>query len=199
MKRLLTLALMCAISAVQAAGAPKVNAVVLSHEESFVMNSATSGKHTVRTCVQVNNKSGLSQAVFLVYTDSFETLGSFSGEIVGPGGKKTKIKEKDLETFSISEGLASDNFVSRYVPQENYPFTVTYSYTVNYKNGIVRFPVFFPMEDEKVSVINAKYSLDLPAGTEILTYYSNAGEPSLRTEKGRDIHEWTVSDVQPYV
>ena len=60
----------------------KVNAVILSHEETFTMQSASSGVHRVRTTVAVNDEAGLRQAAFSLMTDSFSSLGGFSGEIV---------------------------------------------------------------------------------------------------------------------
>ncbi len=177
----------------------KVNAVVLSDEETFTMQSATSGTSHVRTTVVVNNEDGLGQASFVLMTDSFMSLGAFSGEIVGPTGKKTRIKQKDLTTVSLSSGLADDSYVTHYVPTERYPFTVTYDYTVLYRKGIICFPEFSPVGDERVKVVKASYELDLPSGTRIISYASHVETVPERTEKGRVRYRWEVKDYAPLV
>ena len=177
----------------------KVNAVILSHEETFTMQSASSGVHRVRTTVAVNNEAGLRQAAFSLMTDSFSSLGGFSGEIVNSLGKKTKIRQHDLQSFSLSAGLADDIQLTHYEPSDSYPFTVTYDYSVNYKNGIICFPTFAPLEDERVKLVKASYGLDLPEGTEIVSHASHVEALPVRKEKGRVHYSWTVADFAPLV
>ena len=65
--------------------------MVLSHEESFVLQSPVSGRHTVKASILVNNKDGLEQAEVGIYGDAFESLVSFSGEIVTPSGGRNVV------------------------------------------------------------------------------------------------------------
>ena len=100
------------------------NAVIQSYEESFTLQSQTSGVHKVSATVLVMNKDGLRQATPVIYTDSFRSLGSFKAETSDTGGKKVKSGKGDIQTVSISTGLASDSFVSVFQPSGKYPMTV---------------------------------------------------------------------------
>lgn len=173
------------------------DAVILSLKENFTMTSPVSGSYKVCSEVLVNNEKGLRQATPIIYIDSFKTIGNFSGEIE-TGGRKIKFGKKDLITQSISSGLAEDSYISAYQPSGRYPFTVRYEYTVNYKGGIANFPVFAPIETENVLIKSASYTLDLPAGTEIVSYANKVQElPPVQT-KDRVRLEWKVEDFQPF-
>lgn len=173
------------------------DAVILSLKENFTMTSPVSGSYKVSSEVLVNNEKGLRQATPIIYIDSFKTIGNFSGEIE-TGGRKIKFGKKDLITQSISSGLAEDSYISAYQPSGSYPFTVRYEYTVNYKGGIANFPVFAPIETENVLIKSASYTLDLPAGTEIVSYANKVQElPPVQT-KDRVRLEWKVEDFQPF-
>ena len=173
------------------------DAVILSLKENFTMTSPVSGSYKVSSEVLVNNEKGLRQATPIIYIDSFKTIGNFSGEIE-TGGRKIKFGKKDLFTQSISSGLAEDSYISAYQPSGRYPFTVRYEYTVNYKGGIANFPVFAPIETENVLIKSASYTLDLPAGTEIVSYANKVQElPPVQT-KDRVRLEWKVEDFQPF-
>lgn len=203
MMRLLPAALLAAcvlfIHASGLSAQEQADAVVLSHEESFTMQSANSGVYRVSSSVLVNNEHGVSQARVLIYTDSFRSLGSFKAEIEEADGRKTKAGKKELVTVSISSGLADDSYVSAWEPTGRYPYTVKYEYTVNNRDGIISFPVFSPLSSEKVKIEKATYRLDLPQGLEIISYSNLAEELPLRNVKGRDLREWQVTGFQPVV
>lgn len=198
MKRfsILLLSLLCCGVALSA---QEPDAVVLSHEESFVLQSPVSGRHTVKASILVNNKDGLEQAEVSIYGDAFESLVSFSGEIVTPSGGRRKVRQKDLETFSVSTGLVGDNQLSYYCPSESCPFTFTYEYTVQYKNGVIVFPSFMPVTAEKVRLEKASFSLDVPEGTQLISFTANAGAEQVATAKGRSVHTWQVEGFAPVV
>ena len=175
--------------------AREADAVVLSHEESFTMQTPSSGTYRVRATVLVCNEDGLEQATPVIYTDSFRSITSFGGEVES-AGRKTKFGRKDLQTVSISSGLADDSYISAYEPSGRYPFTVRYEYTVAYKNGIISFPVFSPVEAENVLLKQASYRLDLPAGTRIVSWCGRVDEHPRQDAKGRSVYEWSVKDVE---
>ncbi|MBO4761506.1 MAG: DUF3857 domain-containing protein [Bacteroidales bacterium] len=195
---ILTLILMV-MAMVSVAGQESADAIILSHVEEFKMNSRTSGTDKVHVSILVNNKDGLDAATFVVYTDYFRSLGSFGGEVVLQGGKKVKLSKKDLSFVSLSTGLADDCYAVGYVPSYNYPFTVTYDYTVDYKNGVDIFPVFDPVNVANVGLASAKYSLILPEGMKIARHDQYL-EYSVETVKGKDVHTWILSQpMKPLV
>lgn len=197
MRRLILAILLCFFS-VQAFSQSVEDARILERNESFVMNSKTDGSYKVHVRVRVENENGDDAALFLVYTDSFRSLSDFKGELETPSGSKNKISKKDLKTYSISEGTASDGFATVYSPDSTYPYTVTYDYSVSYRNGILSFPVFSPLKSEKTRLDKATYTLQLPKGTEFLKYSELLSYSEDKSGK-RDIYRWEVRDVPPVV
>lgn len=198
MKPFISIALLLALDVVPAAAQSEVNACIREFVEEFRMTSATSGTDRVHKTVTVFNEDGLSSAGFAVVTDAFRSLGSFSGEVVEPNGRKTKLSRKSLGNSSLSTGLADDCFVTHYTPAFNYPFTVTYDYTVEYHDGIVMFPDFFPLSEENVSLMSASFTLTVPRNTEIARYEKNL-EYSFGSDAKTDIHKWTTGEVKPVI
>ena len=152
MRHLTSLLVLLALDFVPAAAQSDINASILEFTEEFKMSSPTSGTDKVHKTITVFNEEGLSSAQFVVFTDSFRSLGSFGGEIVEPNGKKTKLSKKFLSNTSLSVGLADDYSVVHYTPVFNYPFTVTYDYSVEYHDGIVMFPPFMPLTEDLIQL-----------------------------------------------
>ena len=76
----------------------KADAVVLTHDAVFTMNSMSTGTYKVHSKIQVNSRHGADAALFSVYTDSFKSLSSFSGRIEAGGKTLRKVKMSDLTT-----------------------------------------------------------------------------------------------------
>lgn len=175
------------------------DAVIQDCSESFRMTSSTTGVYKVHREVQVLDQDGLDAGTFFIYTDSFRSLGEFSAELLpGDGGKKMKISKKDIDSYSISSGLADDTYACAFRPDMRYPFTVVYDYTVNYKNGIILFPVFYPLETDNTELKKAEYTLEVPAGTEIEKSFSCL-EFSHTPGGKTDVYRWTCSDVPAFI
>ena len=173
-------------------------AKVLSHSETFLLTSPTSGEWTVDQSIVVTNPKGRSAAALLIYTDSFRRLTSFSGEITPlGGGKVVKLKQKDLVYYSLSEGLADDSASWGYLPDGPCPLLVHYTYKVTYRNGIASFPTFLPVTDEKVSVTKASYTVDVPDGFAI-KHLSGGMDYACESKDGRERHRWTLKDFGGY-
>ena len=177
---------------------PGWDARILERDETFVMNSKTDGTRKVHIRVRVENENGDDAAMFLLYTDSFRSLADFKGELESGSGQKTKIGKKDLRTFSISEGTADDSYATVFSPESSYPYTVTYDYSVSYRNGILSFPVFSPVNTDATKLDKASYTLQLPKGTQILSHAEGL-EASQDKSGKKDIYRWEVKDLAPVV
>lgn len=178
-----------------------VNAVIQQDHEVFKLLSPTSGKLSVTRVVLVNNEDGLEDAgTFLLYTDSFSSLASFKGEVKPlVSGKEAKIKKQDLVTQSLTTGLAEDGVAVAYQPHViRYPVIIRYEYEVSYHKGIASFPLFLPVTDEKVSLEEASFSVDVPEGYPIKSF-SKGMEQQMHSSGGRDTYSWHASHVPPYV
>ena len=172
---------------------------VVSDEETFRMTSPVSGELSVEKTFMVKDAKGCRAAAFHVYTDAFRVLSSFSGEVTPlGGGKAVKLKQKDLIYFSLSEGLADDGASYSYVPEGRCPMIVRYSYKISYRKGIASFPTFIAVQDEKVDVTRAHYTIDVPEGFAI-KQLSGGMDYAVTTEGGRERHEWCLNDYRGYV
>ena len=200
MRRIVCTLIAAAAALAAAAQSKSPDAVLVSHSESFTLNSPNTGTYKVTGEVLVNNKDGLSQAETEIFTDSFRSLASFSATVTETGsGKKTKVSKKDLMTVSISSGLSEDSFVTGYSPSARFPFLYSYEYTVNYKGGVLSFPAFSPLASDGVQINNAEYRLDVPEGTEIISSALNVEAQPVVRQKGRCIYSWKVKDLLPIV
>ena len=174
-----------------------VNAIVIRHDVSFDMTSSSSGIMKASIKVMVKDKKGLDASVFIVNTDAFKTLTSFSGRIEAGGKVLRKLKMSDLKSQLVSDDLATDDRISYYEPSAPYPFTVEYDFEMTYHGGFISFPSFVPVSEPDVSLENASYSLSLPKGTEIL--YNASAEPVRYDDMVRDVYVWKFDGYSGYV
>ena len=170
------------------------HAVIVSDVEHFAMQSVSSGTLTVSRTVEVFDDDGLPEAAFRVYTDRAETLTALRGVITFPGGRTVKIKKTDLTTISLATGLAEDGFLTAYIPAGNYPFTVSYDYTVQYRKGFAVFPAFAPVGTEKTILRHGEYRISLPKDTRIQYCSVSFAEPEITESQ----YKWTLDDYGGY-
>ena len=181
-----------------AALAVVASAVIEEHTATFTLNSETSGEWSVSTTVVVNDEKGMAAAEFFLYCDSFRTLKSFGGTVTPANGKVVKLRMSDLERDAYSPGLVDDGVTYGYSPSGHFPLTVHYEYKVAYRGGFSSFPAFFPVETAEVSLREASYVLDVPAGYAV-KYVSARTDFAKETVKNRDLYRWTVKDFSPLV
>ena len=199
MKRLLTL--LTLLGACLYAGAQKkAVAVIEAYDAAFTLQSAVTGTLHVRYTVTVQDKAGLREAAVYIYTDTFASLGSFSGEIVSATGEKTKLSRKDLTSVAYSSGLVDDGFLHAYAPSQatRLPLTVTYDYTLQYKKGVISFPAFAPLDGAGVQLKRASCSIEVPEGTQIIQYAAHVEAHDPVTEKKRTVYRWEAGPVGPF-
>lgn len=173
-----------------------LNAVIECHEASFDVASPSSATYNVHVRVNILDAEASDIGEAYIYTDDFRSLTAFSAKIESGGKTIKKYKMSDLKTAPLGGGGISDATVSYIQPVAPVPYTVEYSYEVTYKNGFISFPSFIPLSDPLVALVEARYTIDVPAGTEIM--YESSNEPSV--EKGKsDKYTWNFSSVKPYV
>lgn len=140
-------------------------AIVENIESSFIQSDINNAIYKEVKTVTVLNKQGDKYANFYITGDKFRELKDFSGIIKNSSGAIIKkIGKKDLIISSISQHMATDMYSIIYeckVP--TYPYTVEYSYQEKWKNGIIFYPPFAPIEGYLESVRNASYTIEVPA------------------------------------
>jgi hypothetical protein len=173
------------------------NAVVRYNYTEFMYNDIKSATEKNIYVITILNKQGEDLSNFACYGDKFRTLKSFSGEIYDKNGKlMRKIKRSEIKETEYSEHLASDDKYYYLSPQTSYyPYTIKYEYEINWKNGILRFPAFFPVPSYNVAVEKAAYKLSLPRGCEYLSKNLNTDiKPVTTSSLAIDTYEWTLDN-----
>lgn len=149
-------------------------AVLRSFNAVFTQHDTNNGTYKVNKTVTILNSTGNKFANFYSYKDNFVDFKKFEGVIKDGNGKEIKkIKKKDLIESSLSSQMASDDKILFYeVTSPVFPYTVEYSYEQQFKNGIISYPSFYPIDDFAVAVEEASLRIELPLGQD-LRYFSN--------------------------
>ena len=168
-------------------------AEVLEWEAKFTMTSPTEARYEVHKRILVNKQSGAEAGTFLLHTDEFHTLSSFSGNISSGGKVVRKFNRGDVYVSLESEALATKSYVNAYEPVAPYPFEIEYNYTVSYRKAIASFPSFFPMVDYDVPVRKASYTVTVPWTMKI--QYKASSKPEETLSKNNMVYRWEFSDL----
>lgn len=167
--------------------------VVRNYSAVFTQDDINNGTFRVTHVITVLNEKGNSHATFFARKDKFQDLQKFSGIVRSNSGKEIKkIKRGDLIESSFSTEMATDDRKIIYeVSSPVYPYTIEYEYEIKYKNGILGYPPFVPVERSSQSVEKADYRIEIPKGTK-LRYHSNF--ECQKSEEATEKHQvYTVS------
>ncbi len=173
--------------------------VVRFESTNFVYIDSQNAVEMVTRVVTILDEKGSDEANFKEGLGKYWELKKFSGEILDQNGKLIrKIKTSDLHTSSLSPELANDESISFYeCSQPTYPFTVIYKYEEKWKNGIIEFPVFAPMETLQQSVQHAEYHLMTPFGTKIRLHALNMSDRADSVKvKDQEVYSWTLKGLK---
>ena len=173
--------------------APNSVSVINNYDAMFIQADINNATYKVTKSVTIFNKQGEGYGYFHTYGDKFRELKEFSGVVKNASGAVIrKIGKKDLISSSVSDQMASDDYLIMYeckVP--TYPYTVEYTYQEKWKNGIIGYPSFDPIDGYMQSVTKATYRIEVPAGMD-LRYKSNF-DCQIKDETVGDKHVYTFS------
>lgn len=122
-----------AIAVLVAAEAAEPNAEILLRQYDLSVKSETDARLTVKERIRINNEKGSALSDFILMTDAYREISSFSGTIENGGKIIKKIKQTDVISVQSSESFADDSYANFYSPNAPYPYVVEYNYTVSYK------------------------------------------------------------------
>ena len=114
-------------------------AVVRNNSQSFEYHSPTSGTEKNILEITVLDKKGIQHANFSEYGDKFKKLKSFSAKLYdGAGNELKKYKMSDVGMSEWSSNLFSDDKMFYLeIESPSIPYTITYEYETEWKNGII--------------------------------------------------------------
>jgi transglutaminase-like putative cysteine protease len=183
----------------------KTDAYSVIRNKSLILTQSDINNATleVTKVITVLDRRGEDMAVFSMYEDKFQEFKKFSGKIFDMTGKVIKkIKQSDLLNTSLSEETINmDGRTYYYKPQSPvYPYTVEYTYQINYKNGIRGYYPLVPYNGYYQSVEKYEYTLNLPADIN-LRYKSNCDIPVKgETIGGKQVYSFSLKGLKatPY-
>jgi len=168
-------------------------AVVNNFDAVFTQTDMNNATYKVTKSVTIFDKQGEGYGYFISSGDKFSELKDFSGVIKGVSGAVIrKINKKDLIISSLSDQMATDTYsILYYAKASTYPYTVEYTYEERWKNGVVIYPRFDPIDGYMQSVTNATYTIELPPDMDL--HYSTNFDCQIRDEKVGNKHIYTFS------
>lgn len=172
------------------------DAIIENYDIIFDMNSLESGTCSITVRTHIMKSDGARAGDFILYTDTFNELTSFSGEISSAGKTIRKLNMQDLTKVSASSGLADDTFRYAYTPTIPTPYTIEYRYKIAYRRGIASFPTFIPVRRPETMLLSGSYRISAPAGTEIR--YSSSIVPQTETSGKKTIWSWAIKDYKGF-
>ncbi|GAB6008481.1 DUF3857 domain-containing protein [Dysgonomonas reticulitermitis] len=169
------------------------NAIVKERNAVFTQTDINNATYKVTEIITILNKQGEEFGYFTAYGDKFRELKDFYGVIRNAAGAEVKkINKKDLSISSISEGFKSDDYSISYASKHPaYPYTVEYTYEFKFKNGILSYPPFTPIENYRQSAEKVHYTIELPTDIK-LRYHSNF-DCNIKERTGNNKHIYTFS------
>ena len=177
-----------AIAVLVAAEAAEPNAEILLRQYDLSVKSETDARLTVKERIRINNEKGSALSDFILMTDAYREISSFSGTIENGGKIIKKIKQTDVISVQSSESFADDSYANFYSPNAPYPYVVEYNYTVSYKKAIATFPSFFPVTSSDTPLEKASYTITVPKGMKV--NWKSSLEPAKNSESKTECYKW---------
>lgn len=180
-------------------------AIVDNYSAVFSQTDLNNATLSVNKVITILNEQGEEYGYFNETYDKFRELKDFSGVIKNMSGTVVKkIGKKDLISSSLSEHLSTDDYSMFYeYKNPTYPYTIEYTYQEKWKNGILYYPAFAPINGSLLSLKQASYKIELPIGMN-LRYHTNYS-CNIKDETAGNKHVYSLSlenikaiDREPY-
>lgn len=145
----------------------KLNAsvVVRNEEQTYDIKSPGSASYTFKTAITILNNSGEGAGNMTEYYDKFSSVSDLKATLYD--GKGIKIRDYKTSDFkdqsAISDGTlyADSRIKSLEVINSSYPYTIEYSYSVDY-SGIRFYPSWNPVSTWGYAVEKSSYVFKIP-------------------------------------
>lgn len=176
------------------------NASVVIRNEELVYEVKDPG-HAVmnyKTAVTILNKSGEDASSMHEFYDMFSSIHNLKATLYDEHGNEVKeYKHADFKDRSaVSEGTLYQDDRVKYIDfsHPSFPYTVAFSYTVNY-DGILNYPTWFPASSWGYAVEKSSYTFKIPE-TMTFKYLKSKGLKTDSTKIKETTHyKWSCENV----
>jgi hypothetical protein len=176
------------------------NAVVRSHEESFVVLSPGKALSKEKLVITILNQKAHDLATKVVGYDNLNKLNSFKAVLYDASGKPVKkLKSSEFKDFSATDGgtIYSDSRVriASFDGYKQYPFTVEFEYELAVTN-MMFYPSWYPQFDENLAVEKTMLQVEMPAGMVLRHKEVNISKEVEKSQvKGNTVYTWQLSNL----
>ncbi|MFT3702573.1 MAG: DUF3857 domain-containing protein [Agriterribacter sp.] len=179
------------------------NANVVKRAEELRFEIVDPGKTKLyhKYALTILNENGDKYAIAFEYYDKIREVKSIEGTLYDGAGNKIKsLKKSDIKDLSGSDegSLADDNRIKVHsFYQRLYPYTVEYETEVQYNNSFF-FPVWDPVDNEKIAVVQSALTVVTPADFAVrFKSFNYKNEPEVKDEKGNKVYRWEIKNFEP--
>ena len=154
-----------AVSAIADSLKTGASSVVRTDKTEIKVSSLEKGTEAHTRVVTVLDEQGTGDGWFGCVCDKYSGLKRFKATVYDKDGNKIReIGKSELKTTEYSPYLASDSYAYFYsLHNPVYPYTVSYEWELELKDGIASFPLFMPVEEYRQSLQHGEYAVTVPA------------------------------------
>ncbi|MBX2921109.1 MAG: DUF3857 and transglutaminase domain-containing protein [Chitinophagaceae bacterium] len=189
-----------AISRVPAALIRNADVIKRSEEIRFDILDGSRSRLYHKYALTILNENGDRYARAVMFYDKFREVKSIEGTLYSADGKKIKgLRKNEIGDFSANSSVSSVDD-GRYKLHEFhhkiYPYTVEYETVLQYSSTFY-FPVWDPIDNEKVSVVRSTFIVTAPQGYQIRYKSFNYEKDPLKEDtKTGTAYRWEVLNVE---
>lgn len=183
------------------------NAIVRNASEIFTVKSEGTATYKNYRVVTILNENGKSSGYIQESYDEFSKMGKITATLYNAQGKVIRKLKKDeindISATTFSSGYGDNRIISAQMVYDEYPYTVEYEYSINYK-GLLFYPSWYPQYGENIAVQSSSFVIETPHSLP-LRYYSEDETLKPKITKGNSTtyYNWQVDnlkaiEIEPY-
>ncbi len=183
------------------------DAIVRSASEIFIVKSEGTATYKNYRAITILNENGKGWGYIQESYDQFSNMSKITATLYDAQGKAVRKLKKDevsdMSATTFSSGYGDNRIVSARMVYDNYPYTIEYEYSINYK-GLLFYPSWYPQYGEGLAVQSSSFVIEMPHSLP-LRYYSEDETLKPKITKGNSstYYNWEVKDlkaieIEPY-
>jgi transglutaminase-like putative cysteine protease len=178
------------------------HAVIREDVVSFEISTAASAKLTHKYAITLMDETADQFSFLVVPYDKNVKVLDIDGRVYNSEGALIdKLKPSEILDHSAEDGFSlyiDDRLKYARIVPSVYPCTIEFEYSVSY-NGIISYPVWFPVEDENVSVQHSSFNVSLPDKMKLrFKEYNMKLKTEITQDQGIRHFRWQVSNLPSF-
>ena len=175
-------------------------AIVRNSIESFTVKTEGTAVQKKYRAITILNETGSDYGRIVAHYGKFQKVGKITATLYDANGKAVRKLKKDevtdMSTSANSSGYDDSRVVTAKMVYDEYPYTIEYEYTVNYR-GLMSAPGWYPQYAEDLAVQKSSFIIEAPNSLP-LRYHSEDKElqPEIAKQGDATIYTWQVENLK---